>query len=132
MVVIDLDGFGLSHFNTSTRKLLDAFSKIDQDHYPEHLGTMLVINTPLVFRAVWAACQPLLQDRTRNKIHMLGPDYQEELKKFVPEEHLPIMYGGKVPLDPQYRSAGPWVAPKGADAWAMPGPWPPSAPSAGP
>lgn len=32
-----------------------------QDYYPEHLGTMFVINTPLIFRGIWAAVQPLLQ-----------------------------------------------------------------------
>lgn len=26
-----------------------------QDYYPEHLGLLFVINTPLIFRGIWAA-----------------------------------------------------------------------------
>ncbi|KXZ42758.1 hypothetical protein GPECTOR_120g425 [Gonium pectorale] len=107
-VIIDLAGLSLLNFNSATQKLLTAFSKIDQDYYPEHLGTMFVINTPLIFRGIWAAVQPLLQERTRKKIIILGTDYLPELTKMVPIERLPTIFGGTAPLDPSYRSSGPW------------------------
>ncbi|GFR48361.1 hypothetical protein Agub_g10251, partial [Astrephomene gubernaculifera] len=110
-VIIDLAGLSLMNFNAATQKLLTTFSKIDQDYYPEHLGTMFVINTPLIFRGIWAAVQPLLQERTRKKIIILGADYLTELAKVVPLERLPHIFGGPQPLDPGYRSVGPWLPP---------------------
>ncbi|GIL81616.1 hypothetical protein Vretimale_1227 [Volvox reticuliferus] len=95
------------NFNSATQKLLTTFSKIDQDYYPEHLGTMFVINTPLIFRGIWAAVQPLLQERTRKKIVILGSDYLSTLTQMVPLERLPDIFGGKMPLEP-YKSMGPW------------------------
>ncbi|GIL58471.1 hypothetical protein Vafri_13601 [Volvox africanus] len=95
------------NFNSATQKLLTTFSKIDQDYYPEHLGTMFVINTPLIFRGIWAAVQPLLQERTRKKIVILGSDYLPTLTQMVPLERLPDIFGGKMRLEP-YKSMGPW------------------------
>lgn len=83
-----------------------------QDYYPEHLGTMFVINTPLLFRGIWAAVQPLLQERTRKKIIILGSDYIGELSKIVPIERLPHIFGGKMQLDRSYKSVGPWLQPQ--------------------
>ncbi|KAG2483050.1 hypothetical protein HYH03_018079 [Edaphochlamys debaryana] len=109
-VVIDLAGLSMKNFNSATQKLLHTFSKIDQDYYPEHLGCMFVINTPLVFRAVWAMVQPLLQERTKRKIRILGQDYLDELTQVVPLERLPDILGGGAKLDTStYRSVGPWT-----------------------
>ncbi|KAG2423225.1 hypothetical protein HXX76_015482 [Chlamydomonas incerta] len=110
-VIIDLAGLSLGHFNAATQRLLNTFSKIDQDYYPEHLGLMFIINTPLIFRGIWAAVQPLLQERTRKKIIMLGSDYLPELSKVVPPERLPDLLGGGGKLRPGYKSVGPWSAP---------------------
>ncbi|KAG2427707.1 hypothetical protein HYH02_014538 [Chlamydomonas schloesseri] len=115
-VIIDLAGLGLGHFNAATQRLLNTFSKIDQDYYPEHLGLMFIINTPLIFRGMWAAVQPLLQERTRKKIIMLGSDYLPELAKVVPLEALPQCLGGRGRLQPGYKSVGPWRAPDPAQA----------------
>ncbi|GLI61150.1 hypothetical protein VaNZ11_003434, partial [Volvox africanus] len=114
-VIIDLAGLSLMNFNSATQKLLTTFSKIDQDYYPEHLGTMFVINTPLIFRGVWAAVQPLLQERTRKKIVILGSDYLPTLTQMVPLERLPDIFGGKMRLDP-YKSMGPWQQQQQQDA----------------
>lgn len=68
---------------------------------------MFVINTPLIFRGIWAAVQPLLQERTRKKITILGSDFLPTLTQMVPLEHLPDIFRGKMRLDP-YKSVGPW------------------------
>ncbi len=43
-----------------------------QDYFPEHLGTMFIINAPMIFSAIWAVVNPLLEERTRKKIMVLG------------------------------------------------------------
>jgi hypothetical protein len=43
-----------------------------QNYYPEHLGTMYIINTPLIFSAIWSVVTSMLEERTRKKITVLG------------------------------------------------------------
>lgn len=43
-----------------------------QDYYPEHLGQMFIINTPFIFKTIWAMVNPMLEERTRKKIQVLG------------------------------------------------------------
>jgi hypothetical protein len=43
-----------------------------QDFYPESLGVMFIINAPFIFKSIWAFVHPMLEERTRKKIHVLG------------------------------------------------------------
>lgn len=42
---------------------------------------MFIINAPIIFRAVWAMVNPLLEERTRRKIIIVGYDYMPLLKQ---------------------------------------------------
>ncbi|KAG1660690.1 hypothetical protein FOA52_015901 [Chlamydomonas sp. UWO 241] len=111
-VIIDLEGLGLSNFSTVARKLLKLLSHIDQHFYPESLGVMFIINAPFIFKTIWAVVNPMLEERTRKKIHVLGADYQTVLAEVISHDSLLECYGGgsKVPIDqPSKISAGPWV-----------------------
>ena len=46
-VILDLQGLGLMSFTTVTRTLLALLAQVDQDYYPESLGVMFIINTPV-------------------------------------------------------------------------------------
>ena len=70
--ISDLEGFSMANFSLQQIKI--AIS-ILQNHYPERLGMIFVINAPFVFTAAWRLIQPLLDERTRNKIEILGSDY---------------------------------------------------------
>jgi CRAL/TRIO domain len=70
--IADLEGFSMSNFSLAQIKI--AIS-ILQNHYPERLGTIFVINAPFVFTAAWRLIQPLLDERTRSKIEILGSNY---------------------------------------------------------
>ncbi|PNH06886.1 hypothetical protein TSOC_006683 [Tetrabaena socialis] len=72
----------------------------------------------LLFRGIWAAVQPLLQERTRKKIIILGSDYLQELTRIVPIDRLPTVLGGTAPLDAAYSSVGPWSKAAEAEAEA--------------
>ncbi|GAX78312.1 hypothetical protein CEUSTIGMA_g5754.t1 [Chlamydomonas eustigma] len=89
-VILDLAGLGLFSFNQVTRTLLTTLAKIDQDYYPESLGIMFIINTPFIFKTIWAFVNPMLEERTRKKI-----DYLSTVAEVIPVENLPTIFGGK-------------------------------------
>jgi CRAL/TRIO domain len=92
------------------RKMVSRITSISQDHYPETMGKMCIINAPMAFRAIWGMVKPMLQPRTINKITILGYKYMDELTKYIAIEHIPEYMGGQSPhtlLD----DAGPWNDP---------------------
>lgn len=44
----------------------------DSDHYPERLGTMIIINAPSVLSFAWRIIQGFLDAVTKEKINILG------------------------------------------------------------
>jgi hypothetical protein len=78
--IADLEGFSMANFSLSQMKLAIG---ILQNHYPERLGMIFVINAPFVFTAAWRLIQPLLDERTRNKIDILGSDYLAKVTEHI-------------------------------------------------
>ena len=69
VTIADLEGFSMANFSLTYIKVIVS---ILQNHYPERLGTVYVINAPFIFSAAWRMIQPLLDERTRSKIEILG------------------------------------------------------------
>lgn len=61
-------------------------SQITQDNYPESLGQLRIVNAPWVFTGVWAIIKVWLDEKTRNKISLVGGNYKEELLKYIDED----------------------------------------------
>ena len=78
--IADLEGFSMANFSLAQIKI--AIS-ILQNHYPERLGMIFVINAPFVFTAAWRLIQPLLDERTRNKIEILGSNYFDIITQHI-------------------------------------------------
>eukprot|EP00898_Chlorokybus_atmophyticus_P003636 jgi/Chlat1/4273/Chrsp29S00323 len=95
LTIIDLKGLSIRQFNTKTKSFVQTISNVDQNNYPEHLGQMLIVNAPLLFKGVWKVIQPWLDKRTQKKIQVLGSDYQGKLLELVDAENLPDFLGGK-------------------------------------
>ena len=108
-VILDLEGVGLTSFDSTTRSLLKHLSHVDQHYYPESLGVMFIINTPFIFKTIWAFISPMLEERTRKKIHVLGSDYKAQLLHMIPAENLPRCYGGTSELPSPLRTVGEWM-----------------------
>jgi hypothetical protein len=81
--IADLKGFSWENFSFSQIKI--AISLL-QNHYPERLGMIYVINAPFVFTAAWRMIQPLLDERTRNKIDILGSDITKVYDNIEPSQ----------------------------------------------
>ncbi|KAG2489044.1 hypothetical protein HYH03_012481 [Edaphochlamys debaryana] len=107
-VILDLNGLSMKNFGTAAQKLLRTVAAIDQDYYCELLGQMFIINTPAIFRLVWAIVNPLLEERTRRKIVILGHDFLPTVTQLIPEENLPKCLGGKSDMPDLRTSMGPW------------------------
>lgn len=91
-VICDLEGFSPSvNFSMAMVKVLIS---ILQNHYPERLGFLLLLNLPAAFRMGWGLLQPFLDERTKAKIHVLGRDISR-LLEYIPESELEQEYGGK-------------------------------------
>mmetsp|Transcript_1114 Transcript_1114/g.2298 ORF Transcript_1114/g.2298 Transcript_1114/m.2298 type:complete len:628 (+) Transcript_1114:483-2366(+) len=64
--VFDLDGVSLYQFH-SARTMLQRVLALDQDFYPEHLGELILVNTPWIFKSIWSMIVPWLGKRTQRK-----------------------------------------------------------------
>jgi len=92
--IIDLGGLGLRQFYMPALLLFNGMVKLNEDNYPESLGTICVINAPTIFHLFWNIVKPILPERTLAKIKFLGSDYKGELLNLVAPENLPFCYGG--------------------------------------
>lgn len=93
--IMDLSGLGRQHLN---RKGLLYFKKlidISQRNYPEMLGTLYVVNTPWIFSLGWSIVKPWLNEKTLEKIHVLGSDYLQVLEKNIEPRFIPSFLGGE-------------------------------------
>ncbi|GLC35857.1 hypothetical protein PLESTB_000513000 [Pleodorina starrii] len=108
-VILDLKGVTLKNFGSAAQKMLRNVVTIDQDYYCESLGQMFIVNTPTVFRMIWAMVNPLLEERTRRKIVILGSDFLPTVTQLVPLESLPACLGGKSQEPASLQDVGPWL-----------------------
>lgn len=107
--IMDLKGIGLTKVPSVYGYLRQA-SAISQDHYPERLGKLYLINAPWGFSGVWSVVKGFLDPVTVNKIHILGAYYHSELLAQVPKENLPKEFGGTCECEGgcEFSDMGPW------------------------
>lgn len=95
------------------RTLIKQMTLIDQDNYPEHMGSLFLINTPLPFRAVWKVVKGWMDRRTQEKITVLGASFGKELFEICPPESVPEVFGGTCTCSNlggcTFSNAGPWL-----------------------
>lgn len=91
--IMDLKGVGITNV-PSVYGYVKQASAISQNYYPERLGKLYLINAPWGFSSVFSVVKSFLDPVTVNKIHVLGANYQKELLEQVPEENLPVQFGG--------------------------------------
>ncbi|XP_038844628.1 SEC14-like protein 2 isoform X3 [Salvelinus namaycush] len=67
-----------------------------EDNYPEGLKRLFVIKAPKLFPVAYNLVKHFLSEITRNKIIVLGANWQEVLLNYIDPEQLPAAYGGKL------------------------------------
>ena len=107
--IMDMKGVGVSKIS-SVYGYVKSASAISQDHYPERLGKLYIINAPWGFSGAFNLIKGFLDPVTVAKIHVLGSGYQSEILGQIPAENLPKEFGGKCECQGgcHYSDAGPW------------------------
>jgi len=111
--IIDLQGMSLKTASSGVLDLTKSLMGMCQKYYPELMGEMYVVNAPMLFYGVWSVIKLMIDDRTKQKIHILGSNYQKKLLEKVDAENLPDFLGGKSTIEEygEYltKEQGPWV-----------------------
>ena len=97
--IMDLQGLGKQHLTTTGYRYFKAVISASQDNYPETMGSLFVINAPWIFPVAWRTVSPLLHSAVREKIHILGSNYQAVLQQHIPKHHIPREFGGDCTCD---------------------------------
>lgn len=70
---------------------------VDSDHYPERLGSVIIINAPAMLSWAWRIVQGFLAESQKGKVRIFGCDveeWQSILLETMGEDQIPIEYGG--------------------------------------
>ena len=67
----------------------------DKKYYPETTRHAFVVNAPGIVTVAWNFLSPILDARTRDKIQIMGSNYQPTLLKAIEPANLPTWLGGE-------------------------------------
>ncbi len=88
-----------------TVEFLKKILRILQDHYPERVSKVFILNAPVWFSTFWSIISPFCSDVTKNKIEvcnakesLLQRNHSKLLLKHIDEKELPKEYGGQTAL----------------------------------
>lgn len=91
--ILDLKDIKLTQASAAY-KFVKPASEMAQNNYPEILGSMFILNAPFLFTGIWAIVKMWIDDKTKEKIHILGSGYKKELLKHVDPANLPDFLDG--------------------------------------
>lgn len=91
IVILDLDGMGMSHMGSKFTAPMKSFIKIDQEYYPESLYQMVVTNAGWIVKTVWAMVSPFIDPITKERIKF----GEKHLPEIIDAEQIPKFLGGK-------------------------------------
>mmetsp|Transcript_9504 Transcript_9504/g.18387 ORF Transcript_9504/g.18387 Transcript_9504/m.18387 type:complete len:331 (+) Transcript_9504:995-1987(+) len=108
--ILDLGGAGTRLMKKQVYNLIKLASNVAQENYPELLGRMFIVNAPLLFSGAWTIVKPMLDEKTRNKITIIGSKFQKQLFEIADPANIPAFLGGTCNCDGGclFRNIGPW------------------------
>jgi len=97
VIIEDLQGLGMKHMLTQGLDMIQKLAEIDQNHYPESLKKMYLVNAPSIFSVIWKIIAPWLDPITAAKMAIVSTDYKPllEAECGITNENLPSFLGGK-------------------------------------
>ena len=98
-VVVDAAGWGMHLATSEALEFLKGVVAIDNAHYPERMGQMLVVNAPWTLSGVWSMISVLLDPVTKAKIQIISSEsvWKRKLFEIVDCRHVPQSFGGDAP-----------------------------------
>lgn len=112
-VIMDVENVATSLLSKRVRDFLKMIMDVSQNFYPETAFRFYLINSPLLFSAVWAIVKPFIDKKTRKKIVNEGKNYQQTLLENIYADDLPTFLGGSclcahVQGGCMFSDIGPW------------------------
>ncbi|CAJ1069387.1 SEC14-like protein 2 isoform X2 [Xyrichtys novacula] len=95
-MIYDVEGLGLKHIWKPAIETYGEILQMFEENYPEGLKRLFVIKAPKLFPVAYNLIKHFLSEITRQKIHILGANWQDVLLKYIDAEQLPAIYGGKM------------------------------------
>ncbi|XP_076023520.1 SEC14-like protein 2 isoform X2 [Genypterus blacodes] len=95
-MIYDVEGLGLKHLLKPAIETYGEILQMFEANYPEGLKRLFVIKAPKLFPVAYNLVKHFLSENTRQKILILGANWQEMLLKYIDAEELPAIYGGKL------------------------------------
>lgn len=106
ILIEDLEHLTTSHLYNKITALVQEISACDEQHYPESVRRVYIINPPGIFNVVWALMKPFIEERTLQKFSFGSPkDFADEWDKIIGVDNLPKYLGGNMD----------WAPPAGGD-----------------
>ena len=93
-VIVDMRGYNMRLASPATLGVLHKRTRLEEDHFPEVVKRIFLINTPAIFASAWTIVAYFMDEGTRNKVQLLGGDYFSTVSQYVEEKHLPSFLGG--------------------------------------
>lgn len=90
IVILDLKGFGSKHMGQKFRGPMNAMVHIDQNYYPETLYRMFIVNSPWVFKMLWAIVRPWVHPVTQTRIKM----GKAKMDEYIEADQIPDFIDG--------------------------------------
>ena len=78
-------------------EFLKNASRTMQNYYVERCRLVFIINAPFFFGFIWRVISPLLHEKTRKKVKILGTDYKAAMLEHISDSQIPKNYGGSGP-----------------------------------
>ncbi|KAG8193256.1 hypothetical protein JTE90_027000 [Oedothorax gibbosus] len=93
----DFKDYSFQHFsNSCTPRLMWMLCSLMQDCFPGRFKVAYCINCPPLADVVWKLFKPLLREKYRKRVVVIGND-MAELHKYIHASVLPEEYGGELP-----------------------------------
>ena len=90
LIIEDLHGLGRKLLSSKIAGLYGDAMDVDQNHYPDSAKKIIIIRTPLIFRAVWTVVKRFFPDFIQRKMEFTGcNNYLEVLEKYMDLDILP-------------------------------------------
>lgn len=96
VTILDLKGTTMKHFTGDVLSFIKMTNSVVGQHYPEKAGNIILINVPVVFSSVWRVIKGFIDPVTAKKVVFAKKsEVTKTLLKYIPEENIPVEYGGK-------------------------------------
>ncbi|TYZ68796.1 hypothetical protein PybrP1_005212 [[Pythium] brassicae (nom. inval.)] len=94
--IYDLKGISMADVSGDVFNYTKQLGEVVAEYNPERIYQVFIINPPSWFNFIWKLVSPLINPKTRERVHVLRgqKDIQKALLEFVDPENLPVEYGG--------------------------------------